>query len=175
LRCCETFHLNSNMKKQRVKRSESLSKPGRDLKRPASTSSIYPMNWREGIHEIKRLQRHQGCEESVRTIELHIGVGWKAAFGIHLEDRNEERQKSWRKKMTDTFYIHPKTRPGKNPILQRLWIWIAPFIVWDDKGPQGFILRNRALDFYYQCSRNLKNHSTANISRKGWFRSSDDF
>ena len=77
--------------------------------------------------------------------------------------------------MTDTFYIHPKTRPGKNPILQRLWIWIAPFIVWDDKGPQGFILRNRALDFYYQCSRNLKNHSTANISRKGWFRSSDDF
>ena len=173
MRCFAASHLNSPMKKSRVKRSASWSRPEKGVRRPASISGMFPRNWREGIHEIKRLQKHQGCPESVRAIELHIGVGWKTAFGIHLEDRNEERQKAWRKKMSQTFYLHPKCRPGKNPILQRLWIWIVPFTVWDDKGPKGFISRGRALDFYYQCSYNLKGHATANISRKGWFRNPD--
>lgn len=68
------------------------------------------------------------------------------------------------------IYVHPDHRPGTNPILQKIWLWIAPFIVWDKDGPRGFIRLSKAMDFYYSCSREIAVTGVASIARKGWFK-----
>ena len=67
------------------------------------------------------------------------------------------------------IYCHPDHRPGANPLVQKFWLWFAPFIVWDKDGPKGFISRNRAMDFYYKVSRDMPVAGVASIQRKGWF------
>ncbi|NBZ96744.1 MAG: hypothetical protein EBR40_10030 [Proteobacteria bacterium] len=119
----------------------------------------------------ERLQGHQDNEAGERVIEVHHGVGWKTAFGIHLAERIDARNQEEKKVMPIRgIYVHPDHRPGTNPKLQKLWLWIAPYTVWDKDGPKGFISRNRAVDFYYQVSRELTANAIASIERKGWFK-----
>ena len=67
------------------------------------------------------------------------------------------------------IYCHPDHRPGTNPAFQKFWLWFAPFTVWDKDGPQGFISRDKAMDFYYKVSREMPVNGIASIQRKGWF------
>ena len=119
----------------------------------------------------ERIQGTQGDKNDSRAVEIHYGVGWKSAFGIHLPERIEARNKEGKKIMAIRgIYVHPDHRPGTNKHLQKFWLWLAPFTVWDKDGPRGFISRNRAIDFYYRVSRELTTHATASIGRKGWFK-----
>jgi len=72
--------------------------------------------------------------------------------------------------MKEPIYLHPGHRPGTNKFLQKLWVWIVPFVVWSKEGRRGFIFRSRALDWYYFVSRELTHTAVASIARKGWFR-----
>ena len=94
-------------------------------------------------------------------------MGWKTAFGIHLPEKIEARNKE--QKMIRGIYIHPDHRPGTNPIVQKFWLFISPYIVWDKDGPKGFIRRGKAMDFYYRVSRDMPPSGIASIQRKGWF------
>jgi len=67
------------------------------------------------------------------------------------------------------IYCHPDHRPGTNPLVQKFWLWFAPFIVWDKDGPKGFVSRNKAMDFYYRVSRDMPVAGIASIQRKGFF------
>jgi hypothetical protein len=114
------------------------------------------------------------CEDSAlqeRIVEIHIGMGWKTAFGLHLA---EKEQKTWENyKMSPGIYLHPKSRHSTFRLLKNLWLWVAPFTVWTKEGPYGFISRNRAVDFYYKVSSKLIGSESASIERTGWARSAE--
>jgi hypothetical protein len=102
------------------------------------------------------------------VIEVHVGLGWKTAFGLHLENKN--KQKTWENyKMSPGIYLHPQTRPGKFQLAQKLLLWITPYTVWSKNGPSGFIFKNAAVDFYYKISTKLEGNERASICRSGWF------
>ena len=131
---------------------------------------MFARNSRAGVN-YERIQGPQDCQNDSRVIEVHYGVGWKSAFGIHLPERIEARNKQEKKIMPIRgIYVHPDHRPGTNPKLQKFWLWLVPYTVWDKDGPKGFVSRNRAVDFYYRVSRELTANAVASIERKGWFK-----
>ena len=116
-----------------------------------------------------KYERIQG-DKGGQVVEIHHGVGWKVAFGIHTPQRIEARNKEEKKLMAIRgIYCHPDHRPGTNPLVQKFWLWFAPFIVWDKDGPKGFVSRNKAMDFYYRVSRDMPVAGIASIQRKGFF------
>ena len=132
-------------------------------------SPILPKNSSAGGN-YERLQGNKGHEADERKIEVHYGMGWKTAFGLHTSARIEARNKEKKIMAIRGIYIHPDHRPGTNKYFQKFWLWLVPFVVWDKDGPKGFIRIGRAMDFYYQVSRTLTTTATASIERSGWFK-----
>lgn len=133
------------------------------------TSVTFPKNFADGVRR-ERLQKYPSRKSDRRAIEYHIGVGWKTAFGLHLPEKIETRNKEEKKIMAIRgIYCHPDYRPGTNPTFQKFWLYVTPFTVWDKDGPRGFISRDSAMDFYYKVSREMPVNGIASIQRKGWF------
>lgn len=123
---------------------------------------------------LSRNLKGAGCEDSSLQkgiIEIHVGLGWKTAFGLHLA---QKEQKTWENyKMSPGIYLHPTSRHSTFRLLKKLWLWLAPFTVWTKDGPSGFISRNRAVDFYYRVSSKLNGSESASIERTGWGKVSE--
>jgi len=148
-------------------RRKPLKKQARVMNRPRDISVTFPKNFLDGVCR-GRLSKNSCGESARRRIEGYFGVGWKTAFGLHLPERIEARNKE-KTTMIRGIYCHPDHRPGTNPAFQKFWLWFAPFTVWDKDGPQGFISRDKAMDFYYKVSREMPVNGIASIQRKGWF------
>jgi len=142
------------------------------VKRRVSIVGISKKNCTGGKKR-ERIQKSESCQAGVPVVELHLSLGWKTAFGFHLEGREQKNEKQWRNKMSEPIYLHPDHRPGTNRILQKFWVWIVPYVVWSQKGRRGFVSRSRALDWYYEASRDLTHTAVASIARKGWFRNAE--
>jgi len=150
-------------------RRKPLRKLARVTNRPRDISATFPKNFADGVSR-ERLQKYPSGKSERGTIEYHSGVGWKTAFGLHLPEKIETRNKEEKKIMAIRgIYCHPDYRPGTNPTFQKFWLWFAPFTVWDKDGPRGFISRDKAMDFYYKVSREMPVNGVASIQRKGWF------
>ena len=132
------------------------------------TSVTFPKNFLDGVRR-ERLQVYKSRKDDGHAIEVHFGVGWKVALGLHTSQRIKARNQKEKTNMIRGIYCHPDHRPGTNPLFQKFWLWFAPFIVWDKDGPRGFISRNKAMDFYYKVSREMPVNGVASIQRKGWF------
>ena len=132
-------------------------------------SATFPKNYSGGVRR-ERLQVYKSRKVDGQAIEVHYGVGWKVAFGLHTSERIEARNQKEKKVMAIRgIYCHPDYRPGTNPLVQKVWLYVAPFIVWDKDGPKGFVRRGKAMDFYYKVSRDMPPAGIASIQRKGWF------
>jgi hypothetical protein len=150
-------------------RRKKLRTRGKVTSRRRSISATFPKNFSGEVRR-ERIRKYQSSENNKGAVEYHIGVGWKTAFGLHLPEKIEARNKEEKKVMAIRgIYCHPDHRPGTNPLFQKFWLWMSPFIVWDKDGPKGFISQNRAMDFYYKCSRDMPVAGIASIQRKGWF------
>ena len=132
----------------------------RVAKKQVAISGTFPKNWKGADCE--------SCACKKGAIEVHAGLGWKTAFGFHLE---KKEPKTWENyKMSPGIYLHPKSRPSKFGFLSRIWLWLCPFTVFTKDGAHGFISQNRAVDFYYQISSKLIGNAVASIERKGWLK-----
>jgi hypothetical protein len=141
---------------------------GKVTSRRRSISATFPKNFSGEVRR-ERIRKCASCQSNARAVEYHFGVGWKTAFGLHLPEKIETRNKEKKVMAIRGIYCHPDHRPGTNPIVQKVLLYVAPFIVWDKDGPKGFIRRNKAMDFYYKVSRDMPPAGIASIQRKGWF------
>jgi hypothetical protein len=150
-------------------RRKPLRRRGKVTSRRRCISATFPKNF-SGEERRERIRKYQSSKNNQGAVEYHIGLGWKTAFGLHLPEKIEARNKEEKKVMAIRgIYCHPDHRPGTNPLIQKVWLHIAPFIVWDKDGPKGFIRRDKAMDFYYKVSRDMPPAGIASIERKGWF------